>query len=309
MNVPEFSIVIPTYNREREVCRAVESCLSQDLQDFEIVVVDDHSTDATLEALAQFGDPRLRVVRRPVNGGECPARNSGIDHSRGDWVVFLDSDEALKPRALAVLHAAIAGESADISRYAFMYDSDVGILSPHPKPVDRVLDYEGWMRFQQISLVSNCLFCTRRSTFADVRMPETSVAPTEYHLDFARRFRTRFVPQVLATGYTDAGNRLTAGRAGQQARVRAEHDRESMQRILREHGESLRQYAPRVYELAWRVTVLSHLIRREHRAGFRALCGYWKNVRPRLRALAGIGIAGFSPSLFLRLRQMRPRSL
>jgi glycosyltransferase involved in cell wall biosynthesis len=308
MNSPKFSIVIPTYNREREVCRAVQSCLSQDFAGFEIVVADDASGDGTIAALERFHDPRLRVVRRPVNGGECPARNSGIDHSRGDWVVFLDSDDALKPGSLAVLDAAIAAGSGDVSRYGFMYDSDLGTFSPDPKPEDTVLDYEGWLRFQQATVVSNCFFCTRRSTFSVVRMPDSSVAPTEYHLDFARRFLTRLIPQIVATGHTDAGNRLTSGPPGPRAALRAKHDRESIERILRKHGEALRRHAPRVYELVWRVRVLSHLIRREQRAGFRAFLGYLGHTCPRFRGLAGMGIAAISPAAFLRLRRMRPRS-
>lgn len=309
---PQFSIVIPTYNREHEVCRAVQSCLDQDYTDFEIVVVDDASSDGTVTVLGQYRDSRFHLVRRPVNGGECPARNTGVEHSRGEWIVFLDSDDALKNHCLTAMRRSIADETDEVSRYGFMYDSDLGVLSPDPPPAGPVLDYEGWMRFQQSARISNCLCCTRRSTFAVVGLPQTSVAPTEYHLDFSRRFRTRLVPKVLATQHTDAPNRLTGGGAPpalERAASRAAHDRESMGRILREHGPALRRHAPRLYELVWRVTVLSCLIRRERRAGLRALAGYIQHARPRFRALAGIAIAAVSPSCFLRLRQIRPRSV
>ena len=89
---PLFSVVIPAYNARKFISLTIESILRQTVQDFEIVVVNDGSTDNTLEVLQGISDPRLRVITRE-NGGECAARNQGFREARGKYVSFLDSDD------------------------------------------------------------------------------------------------------------------------------------------------------------------------------------------------------------------------
>ena len=93
---PEFSVVIPVYNRAHIVGLSIESALGQDFADFEIIVVDDGSTDDVASVMAGFPDPRLRFVRQP-NKGASAARNHGIDLARGRYVAFLDSDDSFMP--------------------------------------------------------------------------------------------------------------------------------------------------------------------------------------------------------------------
>src|SRR3954464_15397715 len=85
------SAIIPTYNREHVVGRAVESALRQTYARTEVIVVDDGSTDRTLEALRVYGD-RITVITQK-NGGPAAARNSGIRASNGQLIAFLDSDD------------------------------------------------------------------------------------------------------------------------------------------------------------------------------------------------------------------------
>ncbi len=111
-----FSIIVPTFNRRNHVSETVRSVLSQDVGDFELIVVDDGSTDGTVEHLERaFGeDTRVRLVSQ-VNSGRSVARNTGMDASRGGWLVFLDSDDLLEPSALRILSGMITEHpSADI---------------------------------------------------------------------------------------------------------------------------------------------------------------------------------------------------
>lgn len=99
---PLFSVVIPTYQRRDMVVGAVLSALEQTVPLIEVIVVVDGSTDGTEAALAQIGDPRLRVISQP-NRGAAAARNAGIDAARGRYVAFLDCDDRFLPHHLADL--------------------------------------------------------------------------------------------------------------------------------------------------------------------------------------------------------------
>ena len=97
--LPRTSVVMPVYNGAPYIEKAVRSLLQQTDQDWELVVVDDGSTDATPEILAQFDDARIRVFRQP-NGGEANARNTGLEHTRGAYLAWLDADDEYLPNAL-----------------------------------------------------------------------------------------------------------------------------------------------------------------------------------------------------------------
>jgi len=116
MQAPAVSVLIPTYNRRVLVAEAVASVLAQTEENFELIVVDDGSTDGTAEALeAQLaGDPRATVIRK-ANGGTASARNRGLEAARAPCVAFLDSDDLWGPRYLSSQLAALeAHPEADL---------------------------------------------------------------------------------------------------------------------------------------------------------------------------------------------------
>src|SRR3954468_22320288 len=106
---PRCSVILPTYNRLRVLPRAIASVLAQDMRDFELLIVDDCSTDGTSDWLKQQSDPRIRVIAAPRNGGPSAARNLGLEAARAPVASFLDSDDVYRPnrlsRALAVFEA------------------------------------------------------------------------------------------------------------------------------------------------------------------------------------------------------------
>lgn len=97
---PAIAVVMPVYNRAASVGRAVESVLAQTFGNFELVVVDDGSTDGSAEVVAAFKDPRLRLIRLPANAGGNAARNHGIDATTAPLLTFLDSDDHYLPGKL-----------------------------------------------------------------------------------------------------------------------------------------------------------------------------------------------------------------
>ncbi|MBM2835200.1 MAG: glycosyl transferase [Candidatus Brocadiaceae bacterium] len=96
----QVSVVIPTYNRAPYVIMAIESVLAQSYQDYEIIVVDDGSTDGTRDVLEPYRD-RIRYMYQD-NKGVSAARNTGIQESRGEWIAFLDSDDEWLPNKLEI---------------------------------------------------------------------------------------------------------------------------------------------------------------------------------------------------------------
>jgi glycosyltransferase involved in cell wall biosynthesis len=120
-----ISVIIPTYNRAREVGAAVDSALAQTRPALEIIVVDDGSTDETPDVLARYGDG-IRVVRQN-NQGVAAARNAGIAVARGDLLAFLDSDDVWRPRNLELQAARIEADPGLGLVHCGVNFSDTGI--------------------------------------------------------------------------------------------------------------------------------------------------------------------------------------
>ena len=97
------SIIMATYNRASTLPRAIDSVLAQDHPDWEILVVDDGSTDATGEVLAHYNDGRIQLMGLPENRGVAAARNVALERMRGQWFTLLDSDDEIVPHALTRL--------------------------------------------------------------------------------------------------------------------------------------------------------------------------------------------------------------
>ena len=104
MNIPSLSVIVPVYNTEKYLRRCVDSILSQSYVDFELLLIDDGSTDASPAICDEYADAdsRVRVFHKP-NGGVSSARNLGIDEANGTWICFADSDDIVKPGAFQAL--------------------------------------------------------------------------------------------------------------------------------------------------------------------------------------------------------------
>src|SRR5262245_17266528 len=110
------SIIIPAHNREKLLPRAIESGLQQTHHDHEIIIVDDGSIDNTADIAQQFivKDNRVQLIRHGKNRGAQAARNTGATIARGQWLIFLDSDDVLLPRSLELRLKTAETEKADV---------------------------------------------------------------------------------------------------------------------------------------------------------------------------------------------------
>lgn len=98
---PVVSIILPTYNRARFLPRCIRSVLAQTFEDFELLIIDDASTDETSEVVAKFQDPRIRYHRLETNQRQCRARNIAIQMAEGEFIAFQDSDDLWLPERLS----------------------------------------------------------------------------------------------------------------------------------------------------------------------------------------------------------------
>lgn len=111
MDKTKLSIIIPVYNAEEYLSRCLDSILDQDMGSYEVILVDDGSSDSSSLICDRYSatDPRFRTIHKP-NGGVSSARNAGLNLAKGEYIMFVDSDDALAPGALTEMTAGLEGE-------------------------------------------------------------------------------------------------------------------------------------------------------------------------------------------------------
>ena len=116
MNRPVASVIIPVYNSERYLPECLDSVLQQTLEDFELLIIDDGSTDSSLEIARRYeqNDKRIRVIQQDHNQGNALARERGMELAQGTWLYFLDSDDVINPKLLELSTDAGDSSQADI---------------------------------------------------------------------------------------------------------------------------------------------------------------------------------------------------
>lgn len=134
LSAPRISVVVCNYNYERYVRQTIDSVLQQSYPPLEVIVVDDGSTDGSLDIIRQY-EPRGVKVMAQANGGQISAYNAGFEQTQGDVVLFLDSDDALKPEALADIARQFA---AGVAKVHFRLE----IIGPNGEQVGATIPHE-----------------------------------------------------------------------------------------------------------------------------------------------------------------------
>jgi len=139
-----FSVVIPLYNKALRVKNTIQSVLDQTYEDFEIIIVNDGSTDKSLDIVKSIEDPRIRIIDKP-NGGVSSARNRGIKEAKYEWICFLDADDLWSSNHLAEYYRVICKKKQInwiISSYRKVYNKKKNIEIIHKKSghLDNVFD-------------------------------------------------------------------------------------------------------------------------------------------------------------------------
>lgn len=137
------SVYMAAHNAEKWIERAIRSCLEQTMSPLEVIVVDDASTDRTVEVVRGIADPRVRLEVLPTNVGPGPARNVALDRARGEWLAMMDADDEMDPTRLEVLYLAAMRESGHeiftdiVSRRGTARGADsAGVAAVPPQPFE-----------------------------------------------------------------------------------------------------------------------------------------------------------------------------
>ena len=125
-NNPAISVVVPMYNVERYIKICINSILAQTFTDFEIVIVDDASPDNSYNICHELygNNEKVRIVRHEKNQGLEPARNTGIKNSRGKYICFVDSDDAILPNALEILYNVAEKTDANVVHTSGYFETE-----------------------------------------------------------------------------------------------------------------------------------------------------------------------------------------
>lgn len=123
----KISVILSAYNEERYIRKAIESVLGQSLKDLELIVINDGSTDDTLNVIMSFDDERIILIDNGENIGPGASRNMGIEMARGEYISFLDGDDWFTPEALEESYVEAKSRDTDITMFQMLnYDDETG---------------------------------------------------------------------------------------------------------------------------------------------------------------------------------------
>lgn len=299
MSRPFFSIVVTTYNREQIVRRCIDSCLAQTFEDFELVVIDDGSTDRTVPMLEGDANPRVKIVVHESNRGINPARYSGVAASAGEWVVVVDSDDELMPDALGRLRETIASLPPDVGAVRYRLRHDDGRVTPDFVP-EGPYGYIGRIRWAEMEGGHDAGRCLRRSVLAEspyIR-DRRGAMETLFELNLAQSTNSICIEDVLGEVHGDAPNSWLRARSQAELAPRLLREAPDMlwmaETTLDRHAPALREHGPGQYRRLLRVASAQSFLLGDRRGGARyarrAL--RLRLLDPRVWATLALGLIG-----------------
>jgi glycosyltransferase involved in cell wall biosynthesis len=198
--MPFFSIIIPTYNRALFLKIAVESVLQQSFKDFELIIVDDGSTDSTRKIIEEYMGQSTKIkYGYQQNMGPAAARNRGLKEARGDYICFLDSDDRFRNDKLEITYQYIK----KYTQYKIFHTQEIwyrkGKLLPHKKYHQKP---EGFVFGQALKLccisISTC--CVKKEVFFDIGLFDEDLPVCEdydFWLRVTAKYPVKLIPKFL----------------------------------------------------------------------------------------------------------------
>lgn len=198
------SIVLPTYNREKKIGKAIESVLKQSYPYFELLVIDDGSTDGTWQVVNSYKDERLQYHKLPQNGGQSKARNYGMQIAKYDYIAFEDSDDLWRPEKLERQMQALlqADENVGFCYHKLKYDMGEGryFIMPDEKVMLEKKSGDIYAQLLWDNLIGMPTLLMKRECLAAIGYMDEQMSCLEdydFALRLAQKYRAVFVDEVL----------------------------------------------------------------------------------------------------------------
>lgn len=204
----KVSIIIPTYNRAYCIRRSIDSILAQTYKDFELIIVDDGSTDETEQIIAEYisSNPAIRYIKTPSNGGVSAARNLGMKEALGEYIAFQDSDDYWLPDKLEKQMSAIEASGADFSYTYVKYTlaDNSTIIIPDPNTPLENMSGQIYQQLLHSNLVGAPTLLIHKRCYQTIGGFDTTLPALEdydYALRLSQHFNAVFVsePLILST--------------------------------------------------------------------------------------------------------------
>lgn len=202
----KVSVIIPTYNREKTILRALQSVLNQTYTNIEILVVDDGSTDGTADIVRSVEDERVKYLVLEKNGGPSNARNVGVHMAEGEWIAFQDSDDCWHNDKLEVQMAYAKGHPEFSLIYCMSmnyFQNGLKMLVP-PKPWPEVMEGDMLDILLQRNVIDTPTMFLKRACFLNVGgfdITYKALEDWEFMLRFSKMYEIGFLQQVLMDSY------------------------------------------------------------------------------------------------------------
>lgn len=210
-NKPLVSVVIPLFNKGTVIKKSIDSVLSQTYHNFEIVVVDDGSTDHSVDAVRQYEDSRISIYLKS-NGGPSSARNYGIKKSKGNWILFLDADDVLLPDALEKLVEPFVEDYSGID----IVCGNFNVISNSDVKKHHLIKYHGLVTCRKKMywlFIGNCFPRTgaaliRKELLSKHQFPENLRRFEDMcvMIEWVKNGQVYLIPDVLFNYYRDTAN-------------------------------------------------------------------------------------------------------
>jgi glycosyltransferase involved in cell wall biosynthesis len=197
---PKISVVIPTYNREETVPRAVDSVLNQTISSLEIVVVDDGSQDNTKEVIEEYDNQRLCYIPHEQNEGQNIARNTGLRASEGTYISYLDSDDVLLPQHLEKVVNKLEELPNEYAGVVTGYEDVVGGEKTPQPGYDGRITYEDLIRDMYDKIGGLSLLTFRADILDEVGLHDEEVVNStdlDFYLQILEEYDLYGIDEVL----------------------------------------------------------------------------------------------------------------
>lgn len=202
----KVSVIIPTYNREKTILRAVQSVLDQTYTNIEVLIIDDGSTDGTADIVKGVVDGRVKYILLPQNGGPSNARNAGVQMAEGEWIAFQDSDDCWHrdkiEKQIEYLNNNPQYSLIYCMSHVHFKDGRDGIVPQEPLPA--IMEGKMTHTLLQRNVIDTPTMFIKRECFLAVGgfdVTYKALEDWEFALRFSKEYEIGYLPEILMESY------------------------------------------------------------------------------------------------------------